>query len=161
MTALGSGLLGALVAGSIVSSGQGRTHELPTDAMSLPAGGALVNGINVNFRTGPGLTFPVAARLNPGERLALHEERDGWFAAITTSGTRGWVFGAFLAGIGTNNHGAAVVRRTLSSDDQGLLVTLQPGDKVYFVRNRGGRTEVILPTGQRLRVAPEYLARVD
>jgi hypothetical protein len=161
-----SGLLGALVAGHIVSRGSGDfrvVQEQPATVAvtSIATPTASVNGINVNLRTGPGLGFPVTARLLPGEGVVLRDEREGWFAATTMTGMSGWVFGAFLRGSGSPDRGAAVVRQLLTSNASGPFVVLRPGDKVFFVQDGAGQVDVILPTGRRLRVAPEALVRVE
>lgn len=122
---------------------------------------AFVNGLDVNVRSGPGLSFPPILKLTAGESLLVGAERSGWFAVTTNTGMSGWVFGAFLRGQGSANQGAAVVTQFLTSDGIGQRVVLRPGDKVFVVRNGDGQTDVILPTGRRLRVAPEALTRVD
>lgn len=122
---------------------------------------AFVNGLDVNVRTGPGLSFPPILKLTAGEDLLVGAERDGWFAVTTNTGMSGWVFGAFLRGEGSADRGAAIVTQLLTSDGVGQRVVLRPGDKVFVVRNGDGQADVVLPTGRRLRVAPEALIRVD
>ena len=160
--ALGCGVLGALLAnriGSIGSGGFGAPKLQPASTEAIPT--ATINGINVSLRTGPGLGFPVTARLSPGEGVMLREERDGWFATTTMTGTGGWVFGAFLRGSRLPDRGAAVITHMLASGGFGRIVMLRPGDKVFYVRDDAGQVEVLLPSGRRLRVAPEALVRVD
>jgi hypothetical protein len=162
VTALGAGVLGALVAnrfGPIGSAGFGAPQLQPATTEAMPM--ATINGINVNLRTGPGLGFPVIARLSPGEGVMLREERDGWFATTTMSGVGGWVFGAFLRGSRLPDRGAAVITQRLGGGGYGPFVVLSPGDKVFYVRHASGQVELVLPTGRRLRVAPEALVRVD
>ena len=128
---------------------------------AVPRRAASVNGVNVNVRSGPGLNFPPILKLTAGEGLLVGAERGGWFAVTTNTGVSGWVFGAFLRGPGSADQGAAIVTQLLTSDGIGQHVVLRPGDKVFVVRNGDGQADVILPTGRRLRVAPEALTRVD
>lgn len=161
-----SGLIGALTA-SHLARGKTRTpsfmSELPTSTEVTLRGQptASVTGINVNLRTGPGIGYPVAARLMPGEDVVLRGERNGWFAASTLVGASGWVFGAYLRGSASSDRGAAVITETLTSDGFGAHVVLRPGDRVFVARNSTGQYDVILPTGRRLRVPAEALSRVD
>ena len=122
---------------------------------------AFANGFNVNIRSGPGLNFSPVSKLMAGEGVVVRAEQDGWFAVTTNAGTNGWVFGAFLRGHGNADHGAAVVTQLMSFDGDVQRVVLRPGEKVFVVRNGDGQTDVVLPTGRRLRVPDEVLARVD
>jgi len=121
----------------------------------------LVNGTNVNLRTGPGLGFPVLARMTPGEAVEVRGEQAGWYSVATSTGVGGWVFGAFLRGMRTDDRGPAVVTRSLASDGSGPRVVLHPGDKVFVERQGDGSTEILLPSGRRLRVSPDVLAPAD
>lgn len=121
----------------------------------------VVNGVNVNVRGGPGLNFPPILKLTPGEALLVRAEQAGWCAVTTSTGTSGWVFGAFLRGHGNADQGAAIVTQLLISSGDVQRVVLRPGDKVFVVQNGDGRADVILPTGRRLSVAPEALIRVE
>ncbi|MCC6652897.1 MAG: hypothetical protein IT348_17215 [Candidatus Eisenbacteria bacterium] len=164
--ALVAGTIGALVGNQLGRRGVSPptfVSELPTTTEVVPRGmpTASVTGINVNLRMGPGIGYPVAARLMPGEGIVVREERDGWFAASTMAGASGWVFGAYLRGSSTPDRGAAVITQLLTSNGFGSLVVLRPGDKVFVARNSVGQYDVILPTGRRLQVPTEALRRVD
>ena len=139
-------------------SSEGLTASLAATPVGRPAS---ANGINVNVRSGPGLNFPTISKLMAGEGLVVRAEQDGWFAVTTNAGTNGWVFGAFLRGHGNADHGAAIVTQLMSFDGDVQRIVLRPGDKVFVVRNGDGQTDVVLPTGRRLRVPAEVLARVD
>jgi hypothetical protein len=129
--------------------------------VAATASSALVNGINVNLRTGPGLGFPVLARLVPAEALQVRGEQAGWYSVATNTGLGGWVFGAFLRGARTADRGPAVVTQLLASDGNGPGVVLRPGDKVFVARQPNGSSEIVLPNGRHLRVSPDVLALVD
>lgn len=137
-------------------------EELTMAPVTAPAARAMVvNGVNVNVRSGPGLNFPPILKLTPGESLLVRAEQEGWCAVTTNTGTSGWVFGAFLRGHGNADQGAAIVTQLLTSSGDVQRVVLRPGDKVFVVQNGDGRAGVILPTGRRLSVAPEALIRVE
>jgi uncharacterized protein YraI len=159
---------GILLAGMIgFAAGRWRGAAIERSAgsavpdVSAAVAGALVNGTNVNLRSGPGLRFPVLARMTPGEAVEVRGEQAGWCSVTTSTGVGGWVFGAFLRGIRTDNRGAAVVTRFLASDGGGPRVVLRPGDKVFVERQGDGSTEIVLPSGRRLRVSPDVLAPAD
>lgn len=131
-----------------------------TESPLLTAPMALVSGVNVNLRTGPGLGYPVVARLLPGEGLRIGQEREGWCAVTTNTGVSGYVFAAFLRGLRLPDRGAAQVVRPLTSNGEPRIV-LRPGDKVFYVREPSGSTLVLLPTGRRLWVSNDDLAPLD
>jgi N-acetylmuramoyl-L-alanine amidase len=51
---------------------------------------AIVNHAAVNLRSGPNSTFGKVALAEPGEKLTVVGERDGWYE-VSRGGTRGWV----------------------------------------------------------------------
>jgi uncharacterized protein YgiM (DUF1202 family) len=122
---------------------------------------ALVNGTNVNLRSGPGLGFLTIARLVPSEGLQVRSEQRGWYAVTTESGLSGWVFGAFLRGTSSPDRGAAVVTQMLASNGAEPRVIVRPGEKVFFTRETDGSVVIVLPTGRELCVSPEVLTRVE
>jgi len=122
---------------------------------------AFANGVNVNVRSGPGLGYPPIVKLASSEGLQVGVEQEGWFAVTTNTGLNGWVFGAFLHGQSRVDRGAAVVTQTLTTGADTQRVVLRPGDKVFVVQNTDGHLDVILPTGRKLRITPEAIARVD
>jgi hypothetical protein len=153
-----AGLVGFAV-GKWRSSGVHPVDVGSTASTTAPL--ALVNGTNVNLRSGPGLAFPVLARLLPGESLQVRDEQEGWYSVTTSTGLAGWVFGAFVRGRTTPDRGPALVTQLLASDGSGPRVILRPGDKVFVVRQSDGSTEIVLPTGRHLRVSSNVLAPVE
>ena len=113
---------------------------------------ASVSGINVNLRAGPGVSYPVAARLQDGEPIAIREERMGWYSAATSSGTTGWVFGAYLSGIAGADRSPAIVRRMVMSGAGAGQVVLRPGQRVLHLRTLDGRSAALLPDGLQIGV---------
>ena len=146
------------------------SHEQPSPGLvsnSLGAiapgeapAGATVNGSNVNLRTGPGLGFPVVAKLFDGDLLHLGEERDGWYAATTAAGVPGHVFGAFVRGVPRGDRGPGRIVHPLVSDGSPPVV-LRAGEKVFLTRDVSGQFLVTLPTGRRLRVSPSDVDALD
>jgi hypothetical protein len=122
---------------------------------------ALVNGHNVNLRSGPGLAFPALARLLTGEALQVRDEQAGWYSVTTSTGLGGWVFGAFVRGRAAPDRGPALVTKLLASDGSGPRVILRPDDKVFVARQPDGSTVIVLPTGRDLRVSPNVLAPIE
>ena len=120
-----------------------------------PAGSSIrarVSGFNVNLRTGPGVSYPVATRLQDGEPIAIREERMGWYSASTNSATTGWVFGAYLSGVAGADRSPAIVRRMIVSGVGPGLVVLRPGQRVLHVRTPDGRSAALLPDGLQVGV---------
>ena len=138
----------------------------PTTTAATPASPsistpAFVNGVNVNMRTGPGLGFPVATRLMPGEGLTIREGREGWCSVITAAGISGWVYGALIRGRNLPGEKPAIVRRLFVTDGFGARVILRPGQKVLRLTNSDGTSTVLLPDGRRIAVPPEVLVDAD
>jgi hypothetical protein len=169
VAALVAGVIGA----SVGSKGIGRPGVVPklvpiapTATTASPANpsssaAAFVNGINVNMRTGPGLGFPVAARLMPGEGLSVREEREGWCSVTTAAGAGGWVYAALIRGRNEPGERPAVVRQLFVSDDFGARVVLRPGQKVLRLRGADGSSTALLPDGRRIAVPGEVLVDAD
>lgn len=126
-----------------------------------PVRQAVVNGVNVNLRTGPGLFAPVLGRLVPGETVRLSGERSGWFVVETSSGLRGFVFGALLRGAGSVEGSSATITEPLRADVAGGTLDLRPGQRVLARSDGSGVTTILLPTGVRLGVPQHALAFLD
>jgi len=142
------------------------SHSLPQSPPTrlgspAPSTSATVSGINVNMRTGPGLGFPVAARLMPGEGLSVREEREGWCAVTTAAGASGWVYAALIRGRNEPGERPAVVRRLFVSDGFGVRVVLRPGQKVLRLGGADGSSTALLPDGRRVAVPGEVLVDAD
>lgn len=136
-----------------------RQPEAPAaPGTAVPA--AFVNGINVNLRSGPGLSYPVVARLQDGEGLILAGERAGWCSVSTMTGASGYVFGAFVRGAPWVDRGAGRIVRSLVSDGSPSVV-LRSGDKVFVSRLSDGSFIVTLPTGRQWRVSPNDVDLLD
>jgi hypothetical protein len=169
LTAIVAGFLGTRVA--LRSMGPETTkseisHSLPQSPPThlgtpAPSTGATVSGVNVNMRTGPGLGFPVAARLLPGEGLSVSEERGGWCAVTTAAGASGWVYAALIRGRNEPGERPAVVRRLFVSDGFGARVVLRPGQKVLRLGGADGSSTALLPDGRRVAVPGEVLVDAD
>jgi len=151
----GNSQLGVPNLGSVGST----TAATPLNPSSSTA--VLVNGVNVNMRTGPGLGFPVAARLMPGEGLAVHEARDGWCSVTTAAGASGWVYAALVRGRDEPGERPAIVRQLFVSGDIGGRVILRPGQKVLHLTSTDGSSIALLPDGSRIRVPVEVLVDAD
>lgn len=169
VAAFAAGLIGASV-GLKGSSRLGVVPNLgsvtPTTTAATPASPssstpAFVNGVNVNMRTGPGLGFPVAARLMPGEGLRVREEREGWCSVTTAAGASGWVYAALIRGRNEPGERPAVVRRLFVSDGVGARVVLRPGQKVLRLTSADGSSTALLPDGRRIAVPEEVLVDAD
>ena len=135
------------------------TATTPPSPSSSPP--AFVNGVNVNMRTGPGLGFPVAARLMPGEGLSFREERQGWCSVTTAAGASGWVYAALIRGRNEPGERPAVVRQLFVSDGFGPRIVLRPGQKVLRLEGADGNSAALLPDGRRVAVPGEVLVDAD
>ncbi|MFZ5632615.1 MAG: N-acetylmuramoyl-L-alanine amidase [Bacillota bacterium] len=73
----------------------GQFAKVSVDTVSRgPAGGtgwAVINGSNVNIRSGPGTGYSVVSRANRGERLLLADKSSDWYKVVLDSGGTGWV----------------------------------------------------------------------
>jgi uncharacterized protein YraI len=128
-----------------------------TESVNLPANGT-VSGVNVNLRTGPGLGYSIAAGLQQGEPVTVRDERTGWYSVTTSSGAAGWVFGAYVSGVGARDQSPAIVRRMLVRTGGQGQVVLRPGDRVLHLLMADGRSAALLPDGQRVFVEEGALA---
>ena len=127
--------------------------ESPQGARAL-----VITGVNVNLRSGPGLGYPVVAKLQDGESVSLLDERGGWASIATNSGTIGWMFGAYLSGAASSTHGPAIVRRLMILGTGNTRVVLRPGERVLHYRTPDGRDIALLPDGRQISVLAGGLA---
>jgi hypothetical protein len=70
----------------------------PISPVSEPAtatGTATVTANNVNVRSGPGVNFPVVAKVSKGKQVTLRETAFGWYR-VTFDTTDGWIAGWLL-----------------------------------------------------------------
>lgn len=142
-----------------------QTNEAPTVPRELPsapvAKTAVVNAVNVNLRAAPGLYAPVLWKLRPGEVVRVDGERGGWFEVEPTSGLHGYVFGALLHGVTSNEGQPAAITSYLRAQLAGTDLSLRPGDRVLARDSGDGWAAVLIPSGQRLRVQRDALAFLD
>lgn len=68
----------------------------PVSEVVTATGTATVTGNNVNVRSGPGVNFPVVAKVNRGTTVTLRENAFGWFR-VTFNNMDGWIAGWLLA----------------------------------------------------------------
>lgn len=122
---------------------------------------AIVNGINVNLRTGPGLFAPVLGKLIPGEAVRIGGEHAGWFVAETSSGLRGFVFGALIRGPSSAEGVPATITEPMRAVVGGEVLELRPGDRVLARLDAGGSATILLPTGVHLGVPEHAVALLD
>jgi hypothetical protein len=128
----------------------------PMGPADSPHAGA-IGGINVNLRAGPGLGYPIVARLQANEPVTVLDERTGWYSVTTSTGVAGWVFAAYVSGIGIPDRGPAIVRRMVVGEGAQGQVILRPGDRVLHLRVPDGDI-ALMPDGQRIRVEEGTLA---
>ena len=166
-------IIGVAIAGVVVGRWSGSkslpatstsaflTNQRTSVASPSPVRHAVVNGVNVNLRTGPGLFAPVLGKLVPGETVRLGDERSGWFVVETSSGLRGFVFGALLRGAGSVEGAPATITEPLRAVVVGETLDLRPGQRVLARPDGSGVTTILLPTGVRLGVPQHALAVLD
>ncbi len=58
----------------------------------------IINGTNVNVRTGPGTNYPSVTKLDKGTEVTLKDQAFGWYKVILSDGTTGWVAGWLIDG---------------------------------------------------------------
>ena len=59
----------------------------------------IINGTNVNVRTGPGTNYPSVTKLDKGTEVTLKDQAFGWYKVILPDGTTtGWVAGWLIDG---------------------------------------------------------------
>lgn len=68
---------------------------IPGTETTPTTGTATVTGNSVNVRSGPGVNFPVVAKVNKGVRVTLRETAFGWYR-VTFKNTDGWIAGWLL-----------------------------------------------------------------
>ncbi len=68
---------------------------VPGTETTPTTGTATVTGNSVNVRSGPGVTFPVVAKVNRGMAVTLRETAFGWYR-VTFDTTDGWIAGWLL-----------------------------------------------------------------
>jgi hypothetical protein len=134
----------------VAALSQGTSLIQPEPSVSPVQG--TVSGINVNLRTGPGIAYSVASKLQDGERIAIRDERMGWYSASTSSGASGWVFGAYVSGLAGADRGPAIMRRLVVSGVGAGQVVLRPGQRVLHLRTADGRSAALLPDGRQVGV---------
>jgi hypothetical protein len=146
--------LGARIPAFVSTATRASTVTLaapPIESVNLPTNGT-VSGINVNLRAGPGLAYSVVAKLQTNEPVTVLDQRTGWYSVSTSTGAAGWVFGAYVSGIAAADRSPSIVRRGLVGEGDLGRVVLRPGDRVLHLRTPDGRSVVLLPDGQRVRV---------
>ena len=155
---------GAQVAGpsmstdvATVASPYGAAAQV-TPVQATPNG--TISGLNVNLRSGPGLGYPVVAKLQDGESVAIRDERAGWTSISTSTGATGWVFGAYVGGTAIANQSPAIVRRLLVGGTGPGQVVLRPGERVLHRRAPNGQSIALLPDGRQFAVEEGGLADV-
>lgn len=67
----------------------------PVSETTVATGTATVTANNVNVRSGPGVNFPVVAKVNKGKQVTLRETAFGWYR-VTFDTTDGWIAGWLL-----------------------------------------------------------------
>lgn len=67
----------------------------PASEVTTVTGTATVTGNSVNVRSGPGVNFPVVAKVNKGTKVTLRENAFGWYR-VTFNNTDGWIAGWLL-----------------------------------------------------------------
>lgn len=68
---------------------------IPGTETTVTTGTATVNANNVNVRSGPGVNFPVVAKVGKGKEVTLRETAFGWYR-VTFDNTDGWIAGWLL-----------------------------------------------------------------
>ena len=68
---------------------------IPGAEITPTTGTAIVTGNSVNVRSGPGVNFPVVAKVNKGKKVTLRETAFGWYR-VTFDNTDGWIAGWLL-----------------------------------------------------------------
>jgi hypothetical protein len=146
----------------LIGLGLGRGTSPSRDhSLTVAASTAVVNGMNVNLRSAPGLYAPVLSKLRPGDVVRLHGERDGWVAVESTSGLQGFVFGALLRGATSSEGRPAAITAFLSAEVGGRELVLRPGERVLAQLDSDGSAVVLVASGVRLRIAQSALVILD
>lgn len=71
-------------------------HQPESGQSNKVSGTAEVTGSVVNVRSGPGVNFPIVAKVNKGTMVTLKDQAFGWFRVILPSGQEGWIAGWLL-----------------------------------------------------------------
>ena len=146
----------------LIGLGLGRGSSPSRDhSRTVAASTAVVNGMNVNLRSAPGLYAPVLSKLRPGDAVRLRGESDGWFAVESTSGLQGFVFGALLRGAPSREGQPAAITAFLSAEIGGREMALRPGERVLAQLDSDGTAVVLVASGVRLRITQSALVILD
>lgn len=102
-------------------------------------GKTTVTATDVNFRGGPGTTYPVIDMVTRGDVLSVIETQGQWIHAISPKGVAGWVASWLTSGV--------------SKDPQGFSVTLDAGLSSRTLTVTGPfQSSVVIPSQDGLSV---------
>ena len=85
----GGGDIAAYGPENMLVTGPGITPTAGT--MMGVSGTGIINGTNVNIRTGPGTNFPIVTKVNKDTTVTIKEQAFGWYKIVLSDGTTGWV----------------------------------------------------------------------
>ncbi len=108
-----------------------------------------VNATDVNFRSGPGTSYPAIGMLQKGDTLRLIETQGDWIRAVSPKGVTGWVASWLTTG---------------ASDAKGFTVTADASGKARTVTVTGDfQSAVILPgpDGTSVTISTSVLLGTD
>jgi N-acetylmuramoyl-L-alanine amidase len=107
----------------------------------------MVNDNNVNFRTGPGLTFKIIQKVNKGTKLTILQNNKDWIKATLDKGPTGWISKKYVTPLKvTQNNTPKSV--TPSTDAKGVVNVTSlrlrkgPGTNYKIIDNLKKYTEV-------------------
>lgn len=101
---------------------------------------ATITRTDVNFRSGPGTSYPVIGTLSTGDTLQVLETADGWIKGTTKWGTTGWV-AAWLTDAAGNQPEFSL---TVSATQEKRTVTLTgPFQSAQVLSSSDGKQVII------------------
>ncbi|WP_102274449.1 SH3 domain-containing protein [Cytobacillus massiliigabonensis] len=133
-------------------------HLPPTSA----AGQTVKIGIDrLNIREGPGLSYPVVAQVNKGERYTYLSEKEDWIEIQLKDGKKGWA-ADWLVTLESSENSSTTISQSVNKQAiisaDGLRVRKGPGTnyEVIGTINKGENFSVLAADGDWIQLATSY-----
>ncbi len=137
--------------------------EPGTDVSAFPWEGEL-SGTNVYVRSGPGLNYYPATKLNTGDRVLVLGEKFGWYEIVPPPGSFSYIDKSMVERQGDSKLGKVVQNRVyvragslLGGRKTSTQVVLSLGTKVESLGEAEGSYKIVPPRGASLYVSKRYV----
>lgn len=111
---------------------------------------AVINGSNLNIRSGPGTEYESIGRADTGEKFTIMQQQDNWIEIELQDGT-GWVSAEFVTITESESNeppeDAELNSNTIQHDNTHLRDGPSTDDKIVHFAKKGAEFEVLSVTG--------------